>query len=357
MNKTYHFLAGLPRSGNTLLSALFNQNPNIYSSPISPLPSLMWNFANTCNNIEQINRNTENQIKAKMFLSSFINNYYKEIEKPVVIDREKVWGTPANLDIIKQYITPTPKIIFTVRDILEIIASFVKIDADYLKNGAYNSGYYIANYRSEKDLVAEYLMESNGDIGKGLLSLASAFYPENKGMFYIVEYNNLVFSPEETSGLYSSMNNNEDFKKLYEKYENSRNVKMKKKINARKLAEIFTKERLETGRIYVMNIDNANEHGSWLKPVYMSNLCQEIIPCIYDFLDMPYHEHNFNLIQKLETDNDEPLGFPKNLHDIRKSLSKSSTSTDILSDYIKHKYSNMEFWRDGSTMKIRGRDF
>jgi ribonucleoside-diphosphate reductase alpha chain len=48
---------------------------------------------------------------------------------------------------------------------------------------------------------------------------------------------------------------------------------MKKKINARKLAEIFTKERLETGRIYVMNIDNANEHGSWLTPVYMSNLC------------------------------------------------------------------------------------
>lgn len=86
-----------------------------------------------------------------------------------------------------------------------------------------------------------------------------------------------LLSPEETGGLYSSMNNNEDFKKLYEKYENSRYVKMKKKISARKLAEIFAKERLETGRIYVMNIDNANEHGSWDAPVYMSNLCQEVI--------------------------------------------------------------------------------
>lgn len=86
-----------------------------------------------------------------------------------------------------------------------------------------------------------------------------------------------LFNPEETGGLYSSMNNNEDFKRLYEKYENHRNIKMKKKISARKLAEIFTKERLETGRIYVMNIDNANEHGSWTAPVYMSNLCQEII--------------------------------------------------------------------------------
>jgi ribonucleoside-diphosphate reductase alpha chain len=106
---------------------------------------------------------------------------------------------------------------------------------------------------------------------------------------YSVQFNKLFYerlikneditlmSPEETGGLYSSMNNNEDFKKLYEKYENSRYVKMKKKVNARKLAEIFAKERLETGRIYVMNIDNANEHGSWDAPVYMSNLCQEII--------------------------------------------------------------------------------
>ncbi len=106
---------------------------------------------------------------------------------------------------------------------------------------------------------------------------------------YSVQFNKLFYerlikneditlmSPDETGGLYSSMNDNEDFKKLYEKYENSRHIKMKKKISARKLAEIFAKERLETGRIYVMNIDNANENGSWLVPVYMSNLCQEII--------------------------------------------------------------------------------
>jgi sulfotransferase len=279
MNKTYHFLAGLPRSGNTLLSAILNQNPDIYSTPLSPLPTFMWDFANSAGNMEQTNRNTENQIKSEIFLSSFMDNYYKEVEKPVVVDREKAWGTPANLNIIKQYVTPTPKIIFTVRDILEIIASFIKMDADYLKNGAYNSNYYMANYRSEKDLVAEFLMEPNGDVDKGLLSLASAFYPENKGMFHIVEYNNLVFNPEET------------------------------------------------------------------------------MAGIYNFLDMPNYEHNFKKIQKVETDNDEILGLPKDLHDIRKSLSNSSTSTDILSDYIKHKYSNMEFWRDGSTMKIRGRDF
>jgi ribonucleoside-diphosphate reductase alpha chain len=86
-----------------------------------------------------------------------------------------------------------------------------------------------------------------------------------------------LFNPAEVEGLYKAFGNNEKFSKLYEKYENSKNLKFKKKISARKLAEILTKERLETGRIYIMNIDNANEHGSWDVPVYMSNLCQEII--------------------------------------------------------------------------------
>ena len=97
-----------------------------------------------------------------------------------------------------------------------------------------------------------------------------------------------LFSPAEAVGLYEAFGRNDEFQELYEQYERSRSIKMKKKIPARKLAEIFAKERLETGRIYSMNIDNANEHGSWDIPVYMSNLCQEIIhptQPIYDVED------------------------------------------------------------------------
>ena len=86
-----------------------------------------------------------------------------------------------------------------------------------------------------------------------------------------------LFSPHEAKGLYEAFGDNEKFEELYLRYENSRSLKFKKKISARKLAEIFARERLETGRIYSMNIDTANEHGSWNIPCYMSNLCQEII--------------------------------------------------------------------------------
>ena len=86
-----------------------------------------------------------------------------------------------------------------------------------------------------------------------------------------------LFSPHEAKGLYEAFGDNEKFEELYLKYEATRGLRFKKKIPARTLAQIFSKERLETGRIYSMNIDNANEHGSWSVPVHMSNLCQEII--------------------------------------------------------------------------------
>ena len=108
--------------------------------------------------------------------------------------------------------------------------------------------------------------------------------PDYSVQFYKLFYDRLIanedvtlFSPDEAKGLYESFGNNEEFEKLYLKYENARSLKFKKKIPARKLAEIFARERLETGRIYSMNIDSANANGSWDVPCYMSNLCQEII--------------------------------------------------------------------------------
>ena len=86
-----------------------------------------------------------------------------------------------------------------------------------------------------------------------------------------------LFSPHEAKGLYEAFGDNKKFQELYLKYENARSLKFKKKIPARQLAQVFARERLETGRIYSMNIDSANEHGSWDIPCYMSNLCQEII--------------------------------------------------------------------------------
>ena len=83
-----------------------------------------------------------------------------------------------------------------------------------------------------------------------------------------------LFSPHEVPGLYDAFGTDE-FDKLYLKYEKDTSI-FRKKVPAQKLFFDLLKERAETGRIYIMNIDHANSHSSFKDKVNMSNLCQEI---------------------------------------------------------------------------------
>jgi ribonucleoside-diphosphate reductase alpha chain len=83
-----------------------------------------------------------------------------------------------------------------------------------------------------------------------------------------------LFSPHSVPGLYEAFGT-EEFDELYEKYERATSVP-KTKVSARELFTDMLKERAETGRIYIMNIDHCNTHSSFTDKVNMSNLCQEI---------------------------------------------------------------------------------
>jgi ribonucleoside-diphosphate reductase alpha chain len=84
-----------------------------------------------------------------------------------------------------------------------------------------------------------------------------------------------LFSPSDVPGLYESFGNNDVFDELYEKYEKDHSIP-RREISARELLDLLIQERIETGRIYIMNIDNANDHSAFLDKINMSNLCTEI---------------------------------------------------------------------------------
>jgi ribonucleoside-diphosphate reductase alpha chain len=88
-----------------------------------------------------------------------------------------------------------------------------------------------------------------------------------------------LFSPHDVPDMYEAFFTDVDrFRELYERAE--RNTKLRKKtIKAVDLFSAFMQERKDTGRIYAMNVDHANTHGSFLPdlaPIKMSNLCCEI---------------------------------------------------------------------------------
>jgi len=88
-----------------------------------------------------------------------------------------------------------------------------------------------------------------------------------------------LFDPNDVPGLYEAFFDDQDkFKELYEKYERAYSIR-KKTIPALEVFQKLLTERKDTGRIYVMNVDHANDHGSFIAeeaPIKQSNLCCEI---------------------------------------------------------------------------------
>jgi ribonucleoside-diphosphate reductase alpha chain len=83
-----------------------------------------------------------------------------------------------------------------------------------------------------------------------------------------------LFSPHDVPGLYDSFGLPQ-FDSLYIQYEKDPTIP-KKVVKAQELILDLLKERAETGRIYIMNIDHCNSHSSFKDKIEMSNLCQEI---------------------------------------------------------------------------------
>ena len=101
------------------------------------------------------------------------------------------------------------------------------------------------------------------------IQLSKIFYER-----FIKNQDITLFSPHDVPGLYDLFGMPE-FDELYVQYENNAEVP-KKTVKAQKLILDLLKERAETGRIYLMNIDHCNSHSSFLEQVVMSNLCCEI---------------------------------------------------------------------------------
>ena len=101
------------------------------------------------------------------------------------------------------------------------------------------------------------------------IQLSKIFYER-----FIEDSNITLFSPHDVPGLYNAFGTDE-FDDLYTRYESDETIP-KKTVRAQALILDILKERAETGRLYLMNIDHCNTHSSFKDKVNMSNLCQEI---------------------------------------------------------------------------------
>lgn len=126
-------LSGLPRSGSTLLSTILHQNPQIHAEGNSAVCQLMWDMLQSCeqNCNEQLIAN--NRFDTTYHLVNQIPDiYYQNTTRQVVVDKCRSWTLPANQDLLRRFVTDTPKTIVLTRPIDEIVASFAAL---YEQNG------------------------------------------------------------------------------------------------------------------------------------------------------------------------------------------------------------------------------
>jgi len=205
MNKTYHFMAGLPRSGSTVLSALLNQNPEIYASPQTDLLMMLYELESKIPTYESY----QAQIMHPNFASvlyGMADNFYAPIQKPVVIDKNRGWGTPYNWDNLSLYVNPEGKVILTMRPILEVLASFIKVAQKTNKATAtmpyLNHDFWATHYRDVTDAQVDNIMSANGEMDRAIFSIANLL-KNHKDKVHLVWFDDLLDSPQETMiGIY-----------------------------------------------------------------------------------------------------------------------------------------------------------
>jgi sulfotransferase len=170
--KEIFFLSGLPRSGNTLLGAILNQNPNLNLTANTILTDVIHQL-HLLKDYE-IYKNFPDKNSFNNIIKNVFNNYYKDWKAKFIIDRG-LWGTPLNLKLLKSIIKK-PKFIILYRPVLECLASFIKIEKPFdIENSCHK------------------LIKDDGMIGKSLWSIKNLI--KEKEDYIIINYSDLINKP------------------------------------------------------------------------------------------------------------------------------------------------------------------
>ena len=188
----FYFDCGLPRSGSTLLTALLNQNPQIHAGTLSPVFEVMY-YTNDRLQGEQAQAFPKPEVFRRM-VSNVITEYYSDRDEEVIVDKCRAW--PAHIDLIKQYITPDPKIICTVRHPLDILASFITLfhkdgGLNFIDKAMLKQGMFVTD-----DARCHFMMNPGGIVWESMNALATAFRHNQTQYIHFIQYDDLVSDPK-----------------------------------------------------------------------------------------------------------------------------------------------------------------
>lgn len=197
--KNIHLIAGLPRSGSTLLCNILNMNQELHATPTSYTLDILKNIRSgySQNITAKSHDRLESMDNIQRAMSGFLHGFYStpELNNKTIFDKSRGWTN--NLDFLDQILANTDtKIIWTYRNPLEIISS---IESQYRKTLLLES-IDEANgldYSTIESRVNTYIADK-GIVGNPVWLLNDAIEKGYGERIMVINYNDLTLSTQET---------------------------------------------------------------------------------------------------------------------------------------------------------------
>tara|TARA_R100001377_G_scaffold81965_1_gene61871 strand:+ start:165 stop:980 length:816 start_codon:yes stop_codon:yes gene_type:complete len=207
--KQINFLTGFPRSGNTLLASILNQNQNIATTGHSSVASMFYSLDHLKVN-SPIYNNYKNHECFENVEEKLLQTHYAPWKQKIIIDRGE-WCTPFNFFSLQKYGPSNPKIIFLLRDPLEVIQSYLHVCENYPNfyvNQSYDSMDPTTLYRTEIEEKIDLITAKNGLFD--FMCMSYNFVIKNnlhKKCVKFINYKDMVTKPEKTfKNIYKFLN-------------------------------------------------------------------------------------------------------------------------------------------------------
>ena len=200
IERKYYFMSGLPRSGSTLLSSLLNQNPRFYSGPSSPVVPTILALENSLSQDELYLAYPKPE-QARRLIASVLQIYYSDVENPVIFDKNRSWVDRMNY--IEGYFGIQPKILYPVRNIDEILASFISMHRRNPYTGEGKISFMDemlikSNQPLNDDSRCQMLAGPMGILWQSYNGLKTVFEQGKQNSIHLIEYDDLINQPKET---------------------------------------------------------------------------------------------------------------------------------------------------------------
>lgn len=205
MKKRIYFLAGLPRSGSTLLTNIFAQNPDIHVTPTSGIVDMLVQVRNAWDRNDgfRATDRVKSDAAKEDVLRAMLEAYFARVERPVCIDKNRYW--PEFLEMASGIMGGREqiKVIVTVRDLREVLASFEELCRKTAVFAEVQTDPAVAiKFKTAQGRV-EVFLDAAQVVGRSYIGIRDALTRGWASSMHFVDYEDLTRQPKQTlSGIY-----------------------------------------------------------------------------------------------------------------------------------------------------------